>query len=101
MSVFEQLSARRSLDVSDITNALKSGDITVAEAASLLDHVRPKKKLPKRGRAKQEVKGQLSMVDDEWLSTTPKNSYQGLKEQLVGSGHEESYLKIMELKGVS
>lgn len=100
MSVFQQLSARRSLDVADITNALKAGEITVEEAASLLDHVKMSVPRSKRQQARP-IKDQLSMIDEAWLLTTPRNSYEGLKRELSGSEHIQSYQRIMELRGVS
>lgn len=100
MSVFQQLSARRSLDVSDITKALKAGEITVEEAASLLDHVKMAKPRSKRKQVRQ-VKGQLSAIDEDWLMTTPMNSYEGLKRELSSSEHLDAYRQIMKLRGVS
>jgi hypothetical protein len=100
MSVFQQLSARRSLDVSDITSALKAGEITAEEAASLLDHVKMATVRSKRQR-KNQVKGQLSMIDEDWMLTTPENSYEWLKRELSDSAHVQSYQRIMELRGVS
>jgi hypothetical protein len=100
MSVFQQLSARRSLDITDITNALKSGEITVEEAASLLDHVKMSNPRSKRKQVRQ-IKGQLIALDEDWLLNTPSNSYEGLKRDLSASEYIGYYHRIMELRGVS
>lgn len=100
MSIFQQLSTRSELNVTDITNAFKSNEITVEEAASLLDHVKLVSPMAARRKA-NEIKGQLSVLDEDWLSKTPENSYEGLKLELSSPEYIESYYRIMELRGFS
>lgn len=100
MSTFQQLSARSTLNVTDITKALKAGEITVEEAATLLDNVKLRSPLAERQKDTQ-LKGQLSILDDAWLLQTPENSYEGLKSELSDREYIEMYYKIMELRGFS
>lgn len=96
MSTFQQLSAHRSLNVSDITNALKAGGNTVEEAASLLDHAT----IHARAEASQ-LDGHLSLISEVWITQTPRNPHEGLKVELSDREHIGAYHRIMELRGCS
>jgi len=101
MSMFQHLSVRGELNVPDITDALKAGEITVEEAASLLDHVKLATPIADR-REDAHLKGQSSLIDDAWLNETPQNSYEGLKLELSDNAEQrEQYYQIMELRGFS
>lgn len=80
MPIFQQLSARRSLNVSYITNTLKAGEITVTIHASA---------------EAPQLDGQIS---EAWITQTPRNSYEGLKAELTDREHIGADHQIMELR---
>lgn len=102
MSAFSTIAAQWTVNVSDITSALKAGTIDAHEAAVLLERVKlvsvvgdRQKQLTATNYVGNEV------TDEAWLEPIPENSYEGMKSLLSEPEHIEKYYDVMTLRGFS
>jgi hypothetical protein len=102
MSAFSTIASQWTVNVSDITNALKEGTLEVREAAALLDRVKlvdVRNESAKHLTAINYVGNKIT--DEARAGMTHDNSYEGLKLQLSEPEHAEKYHELMKLRGLA
>lgn len=100
MSAFSTIASQWTVNVSDITDALKAGTIEVREAAALLGRV---KLVDAHGGNSARLTATNyvgnKVTDEPRLDLTSGNSYEGLKLQLSEPENVEKYHELMQLRG--
>lgn len=96
---FHRIDSLDTVNIVDITKALKYGSITVEEAAILMDRVKIVDSIEERLAEIDHVGYAASMIDDSWLRPHAKNSFGELSSELSDPEYRETYYKLMDLLG--